>query len=140
MATLVNKMNREVKVIIPNMREFRVFYSDNEGSVMFFKRDWVEETTKKEEPVSEDLEEAADNHIRKVVDAAGHPGWEWETQDIINAFIAGAEWQNEQMMKDAVDYKIVNNLAAYPVIYYEVKHLGLKYGDKVKIIIIKEDE
>lgn len=42
MATLVNKMNREVKVIIPNMREFRVFYSDNEGSVMFFKRDWVE--------------------------------------------------------------------------------------------------
>ena len=42
MATLVNKMNREVKVIIPNMREFRVFFSDNEGSVMFFKRDWVE--------------------------------------------------------------------------------------------------
>lgn len=36
-------MNREVKVIIPNMREFRVFYSDNEGSVMFFKRDWREE-------------------------------------------------------------------------------------------------
>lgn len=36
-------MNRDVKVIIPNMREFRVFYSDNEGSVMFFKRDWVEE-------------------------------------------------------------------------------------------------
>ena len=43
MATLVNKKNREVKVIIPNMREFRVFYSDNEGSVMFFKRDWREE-------------------------------------------------------------------------------------------------
>ena len=42
MATLVNKMNREVKVIIPNMREFRVFYSDDEGSVMFFKRDWQE--------------------------------------------------------------------------------------------------
>lgn len=42
MATLVNKLNREVKVIIPNMREFRVFYSDNEGSVMFFKRDWIE--------------------------------------------------------------------------------------------------
>ena len=37
---------------------------------------------------SEDLEEAADNHIRKVVDA----GWEWETQDIADAFIAGAKW------------------------------------------------
>lgn len=42
MAILVNKMNRDVKVIIPNMREFRVFYSDNEGSVTFFKRDWIE--------------------------------------------------------------------------------------------------
>ena len=57
MATLVNKKNREVKVIIPNMREFRVFYSDNEGSVMFFKRDWIEE--KKEEhwkPSEEQME------------------------------------------------------------------------------------
>lgn len=50
MATLVNKMNREVKVIIPNMREFRTFYSDNEGVIgMFFKRDWEEEPTKQEE-------------------------------------------------------------------------------------------
>lgn len=44
MATLVNKLNRDVKVIIPNMREFRTFYSDNEGVIgMFFKRDWEEE-------------------------------------------------------------------------------------------------
>lgn len=44
MATLVNKLNREVKVIIPNMREFRTFYSDNDGVIgMFFKRDWEEE-------------------------------------------------------------------------------------------------
>lgn len=44
MAILVNKKNREVKVIIPNMREFRTFYSDNEGVIpMFFKRDWEEE-------------------------------------------------------------------------------------------------
>lgn len=43
MATLVNRNNPEVKVIIPNMREFRTFYSDNEGVVgMFFKRDWEE--------------------------------------------------------------------------------------------------
>ena len=59
MATLVNKMNREVKVIIPNMREFRTFYSDNEGVIgMFFKRDWEEETTKEEEhwKSSEDID------------------------------------------------------------------------------------
>lgn len=58
MAILVNKMNREVKVIIPNMREFRVFYSDNEGSVMFFKRDWREEKQEKHwKPSEEQIEE-----------------------------------------------------------------------------------
>lgn len=60
MATLVNKMNREVKVIIPNMREFRTFYSDNEGVIgMFFKRDWTEEATKQQEhwkPSEEQME------------------------------------------------------------------------------------
>ena len=61
MATLVNKMNREVKVIIPNMREFRVFYSDNEGSVMFFKRDWIEE--KKEEHWKPSENELAKKHL-----------------------------------------------------------------------------
>ena len=52
-----------------------------------------------EEKPSEDLEEAADDHIRKVADAAGHPGWDWETQDIAEAFIAGAEWIAEQLKK-----------------------------------------
>ena len=41
------------------------------------------------------IEEAADNHIREVVDAAGHPGWDWTTQDIADAFIAGAKWQKQ---------------------------------------------
>lgn len=60
MATLVNKMNRGVKVIIPNIREFRTFYSDNEGVIgMFFKRDWKEQTEEREEhwkPSKEQME------------------------------------------------------------------------------------
>lgn len=38
------------------------------------------------------LEEAADAHIRRVADTAGHPGGDWTTQDIAEAFKAGAEW------------------------------------------------
>ena len=53
-----------------------------------------EESTNK--PTTEGLEEAADAHIRRVVDAAGHPGWDWETQDVKDAFIAGAEWQYQK--------------------------------------------
>ena len=57
MATLVNKMNREVKVIIPNMREFSTFYSDNEGVIgMFFKRDWVAVKEEHWKPTEEQME------------------------------------------------------------------------------------
>ena len=52
-----------------------------------------------EQPV-EGLEEAADAHIRRVADAAGHPGWDWTTQDIAEAFIAGVKWQAEQFEKN----------------------------------------
>ena len=45
-------------------------------------------------------EEVANEYIRKVVDAAGHPGWDWETQDIKDAFIAGAEWQKAKMEEE----------------------------------------
>ena len=91
-----------------------------------------------EEP-SKDLEEAANEYAGVNYDC------ETETDAFYHhvqkeAFIAGVKWQKKQMMKEAVDYKICNNLAAYPVIYYEVDHLGLKYGDKVKLIIVKEDE
>jgi hypothetical protein len=40
------------------MREFRVFYSDNEGSVMFFKRDWREEKQEEHWKPSEEQMEA----------------------------------------------------------------------------------
>ena len=78
--------------------------------------------------VDESLEEAADDYIGEVVDTA-YPGWDWETHDIIEAFIAGAEWQaekdketiklaedhaylagavneKEQMLKDAVECEL----------------------------------
>lgn len=40
-----------------------------------------------------DLDEAAEKHIRKVRDT---PGWDWTTQDIAEAFKAGAEWMAKQ--------------------------------------------
>lgn len=74
MAILVNKMNREVKVIIPNMREFRVFCSDNEGSVMLFKRDWIEEKQEGHWKPTEEQMEA----LQRAIDACES---EWDYQD-----------------------------------------------------------
>lgn len=120
-----------------------------------------------EEPVSDDLEEAADSHIRKVVSAAGHPGWDWETRDIKDAFIDGAKWQEEKdqetiklaedhaflagavnerekMMKEAVDADVMltlhdktGDISLHTG--YLPKELGIKCDDKVRIIIVKED-
>ncbi len=70
---------------------------------------WKPSEEQQEEP-DKSLEEAADKHIRKVVDAAGHPGWDWTTQDIADAFIAGAKWQKERdelTWRDAMDFCVI---------------------------------
>ena len=111
------------------------------------------------------IEDAADNHIRRAVSAAGHPGWDWTTQDIADAFIAGAKWQKEhdaelieiayndgitigmtkqkeQMMKEAVEGVVCYGSKGA---YIETDFLG-EYdtdvygmpGDKVRVFIVKE--
>lgn len=65
----------------------------------------------------------------------------WAGSSAIDAFEAGAEWQKEQMLKYAVDgsVSVYNNEKIK--IYTELLEgdFGLKFGDKVKIIIVKED-
>lgn len=85
------------------------------------------------EPVSEDLEKAADNHIRKVVDAAGHPGWDWETQDIADAFKAGAEWQKEQ--KPDAGCKIVPKWKGITLRDEAIIRVLIQRGDHLRRII-----
>lgn len=69
-----------------------------------------------------------------------------------DGFLAGAKWQREQMMKDAIDGEVVKIFpeGAASIHYqapcgigemaYFCKAETLKDGDKVKVIIIKEDE
>lgn len=111
MATLVNKKNREVKVIIPNMREFRTFYSDNEGVIgMFFKRDWAEESTNQEDhwkPSEErpevDLEEEVKRYFS---DNFAYISSDQPTLSIVtNIAHHFTEWQKEQMLKEAKETK-----------------------------------
>lgn len=64
--------------------------------------------------------------------------------DLRNAFIAGAEWQKQQMLKDAVEGKIYlgNDYCTYELI---ASLVGLprgtyKDGDKVRIVVLKEEK
>lgn len=56
-----------------------------------------------------------------------------------DAVIAGAKWQEQQMMKDAIEVEIID-----PGTYTIIKTKGDtvlygRYGDKVKLLIIKEE-
>ena len=94
-----------------------------------------------EEPVSEDLEEVAKTYAKK--ESHGY-----EPCNIVETFKAGANWQKQQMMKNAIDGVITfdyygDNDKIYGCIAHDsfcLEELGLKDGDKVKLIIIKEDE
>ena len=94
-------------------------------------------TIAKESPV---LNEAADDYqttFNKTIGPFYH-------DDQKRAFIAGAEWQKEQMMKEAVEGKIYGyGDGSYELIasWLDLPKGGIyKDGDKVKIIIVKEDD
>ena len=79
------------------------------------------------------IEEAAERYAR-VTDPEAH-GIDF----IREVFIAGAEWNNEQMMKEMVEGKIIfllNGDVAINIGDTEEYNLG----DKVCIIIVKEDK
>ena len=105
----------------------------------------VERTGKnrKEEPVSEELCDAANDYglnIRK-----GYPRVMDETDKYIyNAFKAGAQWQKNQMIKNAIKCEITW-MDGFILNYTQeqqddlLEKIGAEVGDKVKLVIIKED-
>jgi len=98
----------------------------------------VEET--QEEPVSKSLEEAAKDYSSNLNSIYGSIG-----EQTRNAFKAGAKWQKEQLMKEAIDAMVHIDAGNYPYIpqielYDYGKDIPLaKGGDKYKVILIKED-
>lgn len=93
-----------------------------------------------EEPASEDLEE----EFNRFLDEEGVPRmWHSDEQmewgmDIARHF---AEWQKQQMMKDAVVTEVMYpaSSSTLQIRYRLPKDTTLKYGDNIKIIIVKEN-
>lgn len=89
-----------------------------------------------EEKLSEDL----NDEIKKFIEEYGY---ERDEDKLLIAIVARhfAEWQKEQMMKDAVEGEIQmrysGSLCAKTI--RVINEDKFKLGDKVKIIIVKED-
>lgn len=66
--------------------------------------------------------------------------------EVVALMRTGAEWQEEQMLKDAVEGEICKDyiVTEKPFYFYQSRLIelpdNLKEGDKVKIIIVKEDK
>lgn len=110
-----------------------------------------------EEPASEDLSEEIERWIKEKrfifteideVTETAHHFAEWQKQkdqETIelaedHAMLAGMEKMREEMMKDAVDATILD-VDAQTIEFglWPEKLLNIKEGNKVKLIIIKED-
>ena len=89
-----------------------------------------------EEPISEDLEEAAMKHPSAIRIVS--PQW---TSEVEKAFKAGAKWQEEQLMKDAVYGLVCGHDESSPA-WIDLNLLNkpnAKVGTEVKLIIIKDE-
>lgn len=85
---------------------------------------------------NEDLEEAAKRYATEGDEINGL----YIIDEEVDAFKAGAEWQKQQMMKDAVE-GIVGGYTNIPAfINLEIEHKpNVKVGDKVKIVVLKTE-
>ena len=65
--------------------------------------------------------------------------------ELVELVKAGANWQQEQMLKDAVEGEVCKDhiVTEKPFYFYQSRLIelpdNLKEGDKVKIVIVKED-
>ena len=105
----------------------------NGHKIVYYKDKGYVTIVKSEESVPNDLEEMADKYEQEFFTDA----------TLGEAFIAGAEWDREQMMKEAVEYEVwdfSSSLEDCPHVNIPLDNKQYRSGDKIRVIIVKEDE
>lgn len=111
-------------------------------SIKIMNGEKVAMATMDKEPVSEELEEKAKRYATEGDEISGL----YIIDEEVEAFKAGAQWQRQQLMKNAIERKVQIDAGGYPYIDVNVelydydKDIPLaKEGDKVMVNVIKED-
>ena len=97
------------------------------------------------EPICEGLEEEvadfiANHYTVDNYDGVTHHGEYLDTNDVADIAHHFAQWQKEQMMKDAVEGEVESfSDVQFPEVSIPLNPTVFKVGDKVHIIIIKKD-
>lgn len=145
----------------------KIYLAPEDDTLVSEENGWLCDTSENssnfelvEEPVSEDLEKAAEQDVCEVVNTCSATGIpndhipSWVQDAMINEYIHGANWQKQQLMKnvvletevlrdsdgDGVDTPYESWLTlANTEIPDLPESLGLEEGDKVKILIVKSE-
>jgi hypothetical protein len=117
-----------------NRNDKSVYAFEQEKLVMCELLSSLDTLEVKEEPVSEDLEEAANFYVdthTEWFDADNNP-------HVSPAFKAGANWKEEQLMAKAIEGNVLANGMGEPILHLwdKGRHLVDK---KVKVIVIEEN-
>ena len=83
-----------------------------------------------EEPVSKDLEKAAVEAFKHIIDS--------NKNSFLEIFKAGAEWKKEEMMEKTIDATCFGFQSA-ALFSFRLPASSYLIGSKVKVIVIKED-
>ena len=145
MTDKVELIKAEIERRIQECKDYKIESSYYDGLIFAFKevRDFINSLP--EEPVNEDLEQAAKEICQKTLEGETVviDGYEYVVRsDAEECCKAGAQWQKEQMMKTAVDGKIYETQARSKLkaaTIDKISRLKYRVGDKVKLIILKED-
>lgn len=91
------------------------------------------------------LEEAAEEYRRESIKKSVIPQIDGPVSEyggnIKSAFIAGAKWQKEQILKDTVGGMVCATITNQVAIsFFSPLPKELKAGDKVRIVVIREEE
>ncbi len=84
-----------------------------------------------QEPVSKDLEKAAVEAFKQIVDS--------DKNNFLEIFKAGTQWQKQQMIANTIDGKVIANGMGNPILHLWDKGIHL-IDKKVKVIVINEEE
>ena len=103
----------------------KIVYDKDKGHVTIVKS---------EESVPKDLEEAANNYLDGVYGKMPHSDLH------IAIFIAGAEWNREKMMKEAVEGEVVKDISNKLAVTAKINLDGFKFGDKVRVIVLPKED
>lgn len=100
----------------------------------------AQETCKENQNSFTSLKEAAEEYAYRGIPDEIKQNVKPIADEIIKQFIAGAEWQKEQMMKDAVEGEIGywNQRGLSIQLDQSLERLGYDEDTKVKIIIVKQ--